>query len=228
MNRTLRAARLHVLRPTMAIGLPWLIVAASFVVNLVVWGTAPVEDASTGGILALYIVLLVTFAQAPTQLLPIAMGAGLSRRTFFLGTALYAMALSVVYGVTLTALAGLEHRTAGWGVGMYFWSPGGFVVDNPAFLALIHCSLLLLSATIGLGMGLIYKRWGTAGMYVASAAVVVLGGGAIALIGSFRAWDQISDWFGAQSPGTLGVGIPLILTAAMGLLSFLALRRVVP
>lgn len=228
MNRVLGAARLHVLRPTMTIGLPWLIVAASFAVNLVIWGTAPAEDASTGGILALYIVLLITFAQAPTQLLPIAMGAGLSRRTFFLGTALYAAALSLVYGVALTALAGLERRTAGWGLGMYFWSPGGFVADNPAFLTLIHGSLLLLTATIGLGAGLIYKRWGTTGMYVASVAVVLLGGGAMALIGTLHAWDDLFAWFGAQSAGTLAVGIPLVLTAAVGLLSFVTLRRVVP
>ncbi|WP_104525784.1 hypothetical protein [Blastococcus atacamensis] len=156
------------------------------------------------------------------------MGAGISRRTFFLGTAVFAMALSAAYALILTVLAAAENATDGWGLSLYFWSPGGIVVENPALLALIHCTLLVLAATVGLGAGAIYKRWGTTGIYVASAAIVVLGGAGMALIGSLDSWGTVFDWFGAQPASVVAVGIPLVLVVLLGALTHATIRRAVP
>ena len=82
------------------LGIPWLVVVISFAINVAIWALADPageqDGGFTGGILALYITVLVVYVQAVTQLLPFAMGVSLSRRTFFLGDALVAVVQSPV------------------------------------------------------------------------------------------------------------------------------------
>jgi hypothetical protein len=124
MNRVLAAARLHLVNPLVALGVPWLIVASSFAINLPIWGLTDAGAQPGGGITrglaALYITVLVVYVQAFTQLLPFATGLSLSRRTFYLGTAVVALAQSLAYGVALTVPDAVEHATGGWGVGLSF------------------------------------------------------------------------------------------------------------
>jgi hypothetical protein len=54
------------------------------------------------------------------------MGVSVSRRTFFLGTALAALVQSVFYGIALSALVVIEDATRGWGMGLDYWAPGPF------------------------------------------------------------------------------------------------------
>ena len=105
----------------------------SFAINVAIWALTPAGEQDggfTGGVLALYITVLVVYVQAVTQLLPFAMGVSLSRRTFFLGTALVAVVQSLVYGIALAVLVAIENATGGWGSGLNFWAPGPFEVDN--------------------------------------------------------------------------------------------------
>jgi len=53
---------------------------------------------STGGLASRYIAVLVIFIQAVTQMFPFALGPSLSRRDFYLGTALSARAQSLRSG----------------------------------------------------------------------------------------------------------------------------------
>ena len=113
MDRILGAARLHLVNPLMSLGVPWLVVLSSFAINLVVWGVTAAGDqpggGSTGGLAALYLTVLIVFAQSITQLLPFAMGLSLTRRTFYLGTALVALVQSFGYGIVLTVLDAVEN-----------------------------------------------------------------------------------------------------------------------
>ncbi|SDF55807.1 hypothetical protein SAMN05660485_03631, partial [Blastococcus fimeti] len=73
MNRVLQAARLHLIHPLVILGIPWLVVGISFAINAAVWHLTPAgedDGGFTGGILALYITVLVVYVQAVTQLLP--------------------------------------------------------------------------------------------------------------------------------------------------------------
>src|SRR4051794_32221813 len=134
MNRILAAARLHLVHPLVILGVPWLIVLSSFALNWAIWAVAGLGSEPgagfTGGILSLYITVLVVFVQSVTQLLPFAMGVSLSRRAFFLGTAFLGGVQALGYGVTLAVLSAIEYATDGWGVGMSFWTPGPLKVDN--------------------------------------------------------------------------------------------------
>jgi hypothetical protein len=233
MDRVLAAARLHFAHPAVMLGIPWLIVLASFALNAVLWGATPVADsgdAQTGGLSALYVTVLVVYVQAVTQLLPFGMGMGLSRRSFYLGTALAALVQGVGYGLVLTVLGLLERATDGFGFGpgARFWQPSPIAVDSPLLQFVVYTLPLLACAAVGAALGVLFKRWGPPALYALAVALVALVIGTLALIGWLDAWQQVGEWFADQSKLTFAVGVPLVLTVAAGALSFAGLRRVVP
>src|SRR3954453_22885699 len=165
MNRILGAARMHLAHPLLSLGIPWLIVGTSFAINLAIWGVAGVGDetngdAVTGGLASLYVTVGVIFIQAVTQMFPFAMGLSLSRRDFYLGTALTAVVQSIGYGLALTVLAAIEDATAGWGMRLDFWAPGALDVGNPALQFLVFALPMLAFAFLGMAIGVVFKRWG--------------------------------------------------------------------
>jgi hypothetical protein len=232
MNRVLAAARLHVLNPLVMLGVPWAVVLSSFGINLAVWALTPAGEEPgggfTGGILSLYITVLVVFAQAATQLLPFGMGLSLSRRTFYLGTALVAVVQSLLYGVALAVLGAIEEATGGWGMRLRFWAPGGMDADGFLSQVLVSGGPMLAFTFVGVALGVAYKRWGQTGIWgLLIAAIVVLGGLGI-LITWLGAWGDIGSWLGDQPLFVLAVALPAALAGVAAALSFAGLRRAVP
>ena len=230
MDRILAAARLHTVRPLATIGLTWLIVLGVALINVIVWRTTPQDEnsAAAGAVVPLAAVVLVSFVQAVTQLLPFGMGMGLSRRSFYAGTALAAVLLSAAYGLALTALAAIERATGGWGVDLAFFAPPWVEARHPVLQWVALSALLLLAAATGAGIGIVYKRFGATGMYLLTVAVIVVVGAALLAIGTLDAWQQVGNWLTGQSMVVLAVALPAVLTVGGGVLSFAGLRRVVP
>jgi hypothetical protein len=231
MNRALQAARMHFVHPMVALAMPWVIAGLAFAINLAVWHLTPAGEQDggfTGGILALYITLLIGYLQAVTQLLPFGMGMGLSRRAFLAGTALVAVAESVLYGVAISALTSVEGATNGWGAEMSFWAPGPLDVDNPALQVLVSGAPVLAFAFIGIACGVVAKRWGPSGIWVLTISSTVVLGGLTILFTWADAWPTIGRWFADQSVTTLAMGLPVAMAAVVGAASFAVLRRVVP
>ncbi|MGX5657311.1 hypothetical protein ACWKWC_21240 [Geodermatophilus nigrescens] len=232
MNRVLASARLHAMNPLLTVGIPWGVVSLSFVINLAVWsltdaGTQP-GGGITGGVASLYITVLVVFVQSVTQVMPFAMGMSLSRRTFYLGTALAALVAALVYGVAVALLVAIEDATGGWGVRLNFWAPGQMDVDNVALQVLVSGAPMLAAAFLGVAIGVVMKRWGQYGIWgLVIGAMVVFGG--LAVLVSWRGWwGDVGTWLVDQSTLTLAVAIPVALAAVAAALSFAGLRRVVP
>ncbi|MGY1886623.1 hypothetical protein ACI799_15125 [Blastococcus sp. SYSU DS0753] len=230
MTRVLQAARLHLVHPLVALGIPWLVVSISFAINLAVWHLTPASEESgiTGGILAFYFTVLVVYVQAVTQVLPFAMGISLSRQAFYLGTALVALVQAVGYGIALSALVSIENATNGWGAGMDFWAPGVFEVGNPVLQVFASGAPLLAFMFVGVGMGVVHQRWGQMGTWGLILGSIVVLGGLTVLITWLDAWGSIGVWFTDQSTVTLTVALPLAFAAVAALVSFPGIRRVVP
>ena len=230
MSRVLTAARLHLVNPVMMLGIAWLVAGISFAINVAIFGLTPAgaEQGFTGGVASLYITVFVVFVQAATQLLPFAMGLSLSRRTFYLGTALMAVAQSVVYGIALAALVAVEGATGGWGVGLAFWGPDPMDVDSFALQVLVSGGPLLAFTFAGIGVGVVMKRWGQLGMWGLIVGTVVVLGGLAVLITWLEAWGAIGAWFGNRSVVTVAAGLPALLALALAALSWGGLRRTVP
>jgi hypothetical protein len=233
MNRVLAAARMQLMHPALTFGIPWAIAASSFAVNLAIWGMGDVADqtpgdGSTGGLASLYITVLVIFIQAVTQIFPLALGLSLSRRQFYLGTALTAGIQAAGYGLALTLLTAVENATDGWGVRLHFWAPGVLDVGNPALQFLVFAVPMLACAFVGTGIGVVFKRWGAPGLYALS-LVTILGGGLLAVWATWQsAWGDLLTWLGDRSVPTLTLGFPAALTVALAAVTFLSLRRTVP
>jgi hypothetical protein len=231
MTRVLQAARLHLIHPLVILGIPWLVVSISFAINVAVWHLTPAgedDGGFTGGVLALYITVLVVYVQAVTQLLPFAMGISLSRRTFYLGTALVVVVQSLFYGIALAVLSGIENATDGWGAGMNYWAPGPFEVDDFFLQVFASGAPMLAFAFIGVGTGIVHKRWGQAGTWGLIIASMVFFGGLAILITWLGGWGSLATWFSDQSIATLTIGLPAAAALVAALVSYPGIRRVVP
>jgi hypothetical protein len=233
MNRVLAAARLQLVHPLVILGVPWMVGTVSFAINWAVWRIVDIrslegDDGVTGGVLALYITVLVVFVQAVTQLMPFAMGISLSRRSYFLGTCLVGVGMALGFGVALALLDAVESVTGGWGVGLHFWTPS--LLDVDGFLPQVAASgapmLALIAA--GVGMGVVSKRWGPNGVWGLVISSIVVLGAAAALVTWMGAWLDLGRWLADQSLMTLAVGLPLALAVLLGALAFAGIRRVVP
>ena len=232
MNRVLAAARLHLLNPLVMLGVPWLVVAVSFAINLALWGLTPAGADPDGGFTAaigsLYITVLVVYVQAVTQLFPFGMGLSLSRRTFFLGTALVAGVQSLLYGVVIAVFVAIENATGEWGMGLDFWGPGAMDVGNFFAQVVVSAGPMLACTFIGVAIGVAVKRWGQTGIWGLIVATIAVLGGLAVLITWLEAWGDIGSWLGDRSTTALAAGLPAVLALIAAGLSFAGLRRAVP
>jgi hypothetical protein len=232
MNRVLAAARIQVVHPAVILGIPWLVVGISFAINVAIWGVAGLRDEPgagfTGGVLALYITVCVVFVQAVTQLLPFAMGVSLSRRTYWLGVALVGVLSALGYGIALAALDALGHATDGWGVGLTFWAPEPMQADNFFLQILVSGVPMLAFIFSGIGIGVVFKRWGPNGVWGLAILAVLFFGALSVLVTALEAWQEVGGWLADRSLLTLSVGLPLLIGVVVAALSFAGIRRVVP
>jgi hypothetical protein len=233
MNRVAAVARMQLVHPALSIGVPCAIVASSFTINVAIWGLGDVAatspgDGSTGGLASLYITVLIVFTQSVTQMFPFAMGLSLSRRHFYLGTALSAAIQSVGYGLALTVLAAIEDATDGWGVQLHFWAPGLLDVGNPLLQFVVYTVPMLACAFVGIGIGVVAKRWGAPGLYALGLLTLLLGGAVAAYATWQKTWGDIWSWFGDLSTATAAIALPAAIALAAAALAYLGLRRTVP
>ncbi|WP_369140569.1 hypothetical protein [Modestobacter versicolor] len=233
MNRVVSAARLQGAHPMVSLGVPWMVVSISFAINLAIWGLAdldsqPDASATTGGLASLYITVVVVYAQTVTQMFPFALGLSLSRRTYYLGTALAALVQSLLFAVALTALTVVENATDGWGVGLDFWAPGSVDVGNPALQVLVFTFPMLAACFIGIGIGVVFKRWGATGMYALGIGTFAVTGLAIIVLTWREAWGDTWTWLTERSVESMTIGLPAVLAIALAGLTYLGLRRAVP
>ncbi|MGY1824570.1 hypothetical protein [Geodermatophilus sp. SYSU D00079] len=232
MNRVLAAARLHLKNPLVTLGVPWMVGTISFVINWAIWALADVAEHDpnnlTGGVTALYITVCVVFVQALTQMLPFAMGISLSRRTYWLGTALVGVVSAVGYGIALAVLNEIGQATGGWGVGLNFWVPTPLLADNFALQVLYSGGPMLALIFLGIGIGVVFKLWGPNGLWALLLASVVVIGGLAVLTTGLSAWGDVWAWLTDRTALTLTLGIPAAIAAVVAAASFAGIRRVVP
>jgi hypothetical protein len=232
MNRVLRLARLQITSWPTLLGWPLAIVGVAFVFNLAFFASIgdeiPGDQKVTGGLASIYLVQLVVCAQLMTQVFSFAVGLNATRRTFFLAACVVAGVQSLMFGVLLYGFAAIERATGGWGIKMSFFAVD-YLVDgySPAGILIYTVPLLLMSA-IGLFIGVVFKRWGTNGIWTLSVLLIAVVGSVAVLITLQDGWAAVGPWLGDQSPLALLAGWALVPLAALLAGSYTALRRAVP
>ena len=227
MKTLVNVARYHLVDRITYVALPWAILAFSFLINLAIAAMAPQPPGGiySGGLVTIYIFLLICGVLSMTRALPFGLMLGVSRRAYYLGTALLVLALGVADGLALTALQALERASGGWGYSLhYFRVP--WIMDGPWYQTWVTSFVLLvLFFLYGMWYGLVNRRWNLVGLlaFVVAQMLVVL---AVATVVTLtHSWSAFGHFFTTvQAPALTGVLAALAI--ALGLGGFSTIRRI--
>ncbi len=216
---------------------------AVFLVGMAVGGTY------TGALSAFFFVMLVTGIGTITGTFPFAVGFGIRRRDYFLGTLSMAVAVSVAWAILLGLFSLVEASVIpNWGINLHFfhlpffsdgsplrqfcWTsscspqsdPNYFSGSSPLQQFWVYFVLLLFLSVLGLLVGSIYLRLGRIGIYAFSGAVLLFLSGFLLVSSDRNWWGAIFSWFARQTAAGLGWWlVPLI--ALFALASYALLRK---
>ena len=228
MKTLVNVARYHLVDRFTYIVLPWALLAFVFVVNLVIVAsipTKPNQNVPVGGLSSFYVMILVLGILSTTRSLPFGLSLGVSRRSYFFGTAGLAVSMAAVYGLALTILQVIERATGGWGLRLHFFRVT-YLLPGPWYLtwltSLVGLTLVFL---YGSWYGLAYRRWNIPGLlgFIAAQITLLLAGGLIATWAD--AWTSIGHFFTTLSVTGL-TGVLAALTGALFAGGLATMRRV--
>ena len=221
-------ARYHLVVPWVILLMPWAILACSFIVNLVIFSRVPVAGAphnDTGGVASIYVFFFVIGVSIVGRSLPFGLALGVSRRSYYTGTALLGVAMAVADGLALTALQAIERATGGWGVRMHFFQVPYFLA-GPWYLTWLTSFVgLALVFLYGMLYGLVYRRWTLLGLVVFACAQVAAALAVVFVISHARAWTSVGHFFTGISAAGL-TGLLAALTVVLLAAGFATARRV--
>lgn len=225
MSRIPAVVRMYLTDSLTLFGLPVAILGASFLVNLAIFSVEPVHARSTGGVAAIFVVMLAAAAMSTARALPFAMSMGASRRSFAVGTGATGAIMALVFGVILLVLNRLESAANGWGLQGHFFTFAWTERYGFVGVWLLATVVLLAMFLVGALGSTIWLRWRQNGMLVSGVLTVLVFGGFGILAAWRQWWPAIGRWVQDLTPLTAAGWIALLCVAVAGG-SFLTLRRV--
>ncbi len=237
-SRVWNAVRLHAANPWPTLITPWLIFAAIFGLTFAIWhlvtraagGTQNLDTNAfdfNGGVTWVFFFLMVMAIQTMSLTFRFALGIGMTRRDYYLGTVTYLAILASTYAAGITLLAQVERLTNGWGLDGRFFAPW-ILADLPAWqLWYVNALAGLLLAMLGVAAGAVWVRWKATGLYVflgGLAAVIV---GTLWLMTVTESWGSLGDYLGSHTP-VVAATWTLPATALLAVAGYPVLRRATP
>lgn len=223
-----KVARFHLADRLSYTALPWAVLAFDFIVWLALAASAGgggSVQVPTGALAAIYLFFLIAGALSIFRSLPFAFALGVSRRSYYSGTALLAVSLAAVYGLALAVLQVIEQATSGWGVGLHFFRVA-YILPGPWYLTwLTSFVLLTLMFIYGMWFGLVYRRWNLLGLLAFAAAQVTIGVAGAAAVTQAHAWPAIGRFFTTLTAAGL-TGLLAALTVMLLAGGYATIRRV--
>ncbi len=159
MNTMIKVARYHLARPVLFVALPWVTLAFAFAVNVARGG-----GAFRNGLSVIFVMFFMAGVQRIGGWLPFGLALGATRRSFYAGTALLGVSMSLVSGLVIAGLQAIERATGGWGLSITFFRVPS-LLHGPWYATWLT-SFVGLSVLFVYGMwyGIMYCRWGTLGV----------------------------------------------------------------
>ncbi|MCC8926351.1 MULTISPECIES: ABC transporter permease [Nocardiaceae] len=228
MKRTLDVARLHLTAWPLIIGWPIGVLAIAFALSYTLFALLPETDNEynfTGGMFSMYGFAVGFYLQAVTQTFPFALGISVTRKEFFRATALVGTVQSALLATLVVVLSALENATAGFGVKSRMFGPFRYATENPFLEWLGIFTTLLLVASVGMALGVVYQRYRVTGILATGLAALVVVGSAVIVVSWQQWWPAVGRFF-IETPTVLLLGaIPLALSALFAIASWTGLRR---
>lgn len=228
MKTLVNVARYHLVDRFAYIVLPWGLLAFVFAANLIIAAVIPRnanETLPVGGLASIYLIIFTLGVVSTTRSLPFGLSLGISRRTYWFGTAGLVITMAAVYGLALTILQVIERATGGWGLRLHFFQVG-YLLPGPWYLTWLTSFVgLALVFIYGSWFGLVYRRWSIPGLagFIVAQVTVLLAGALIAT--SVGAWTSIGHFFTTLSATGL-TGVLAALTALLFAGGLATMRRV--
>lgn len=227
-SRIWGTVRIQYLNRYTFVWIPLIILASAVAVSIAIYAMIGADQPMYGGAVQAPLWYFVAAgAQAMSLTFPFAQALTVTRREFFLGTALAALISAGGLSLVFVVLGYIEQATNGYGVNGYIshlpwvWEQGGVVAG------LLYLVLTLLVFFVGFWMATLYRRGGTMAVTVVAISLGVLVVGAIFIVTRFELWGDVLSLFADLGP--LGVtGYVSILVALAALAGWLTLRRSTP
>src|SRR5579863_1147008 len=206
MTTLLKVGRFHLVDRFSYTAMPWSVLAIAFVISVAIadaergGGSAQI---ATGAVSAIYVFFFAVGILNISQSLPFAFALGVSRRSYYAGTAMLAVSLATVYGFALALLQVVEQASGGWWIGLHFFRVA-YILPGPWYLTwLTSLVLLTLMFVCGMWVGLIHRRWGILGLLalaVALGSALTVG---VVAISNAKAWPSFGQFFTTLSTAGL-------------------------
>jgi hypothetical protein len=225
MSRTLAVTRMHLTDRFTLFGMPPTILAASFVVNMLIFAVEPVDARTSGGAAAIYIVVLVAAVLCTARGMAFALSMGSSRRSFALGTGATGALLAVVFGLVMLLFDEIEVATGGWWMHAHFFDQAWYAQHSIGVRWLIFTMPFFALYLSGAWISSIWLRWNMHGVVVGAVLAILVLGGAAVLVTWVDRWGSIGGWLERLSP-LVAAGWLAVLCLPLAGASYAVLRRV--
>lgn len=224
MNTWIKVARLPLVGGMNYLAYPWFILGLNFFIALTLNGAVG-GGLRSGELFAIYAAFIAMGVICVARWLPFALSLGVSRRSYYLGVSLLALALSAIDGLALTLLTVLEGATNGWSTSLHFFRVA-YIFAGPWYQTWLTSFVLLTVAFVyGMWFGIVYRRWNLLGLVVFSSVQAVVLTCAALIATNAHAWASIGHFFTTLSAWGL-TGLLAVLAAILLASGFATIRRI--
>jgi hypothetical protein len=229
-SRLAAVLRMNLVDARNRVGMPWVILAAIFAINVAVFwavraGTGSPEGGVTGALAALFFIVGSQYLVTMTQVMPFALSLGITRRHFYIGVLSLLAVETLLHSVLLTVLLEIEGATGGWGVGMQFFAVGFLSGQNVLLTVLCYWVPMFVVGAVFLLSGAVFRRWGQLGVWALGVGVGLVAGLAVVLVTLQQAWPAVGRFFTGAPVPLLLAGYPLLVGVLAAVGGYLVVRR---
>lgn len=223
MNRVASVIKMHSKDKWSWFIIPWLVMLSSFFINLII-SLFLNEPIYSGGIASIYIYMFVAGIITLAQTFQFALGLGVSRKDYYMGTSAMVVLTSIFSALMLFLLGRMEVWTEAWGTGLHFFHVP-YLSDGPLINQfMVSLVILLFMHFFGILISAAYRRIGRNGLFIVSGILLIVST-VLGFLATYLNWyPAIFKWMIQQSAVDYTLWM-LPFIAVFALMSYLLLRR---